>query len=120
MKLKERRRWKRMGREIPNINRREAIGTPFLLFLVSGKATVTTGKMNYTRAKEQLGNFQNKKSERRRPRMKRRRLRKADADADNVPEETVNSFYCLGIKKKLPHIKSSHAIDVGFQFLQVD
>ena len=52
--------------------------------------------------------------------MKRRRLRKADADADNVPEETVNSFYCLGIKKKLPHIKSSHAIDVGFQFLQVD
>ncbi|TKC39194.1 hypothetical protein EI555_014072, partial [Monodon monoceros] len=53
-----------------------------------GKATVTTGKMNYTRAKEQLGRFQNQKSERRRPRMKRRRLRKADADADNVPEET--------------------------------
>lgn len=50
--------------------------------------------------------------------MKRMELRKADTD--NVPGETVNSFYCLGIKKKIPQIKSSHGIDMGFQFLQVD
>lgn len=55
-----------------------------------------------------------------RRRQRRKRLRKKDADADNVPEKTVNSFYCFGIKKKIPQIKSSHAIDVGLQFLQVD
>lgn len=39
-------------------------------------------------------------------RMKIRRLRKADTDADNIPEKRVNSFYCLGIQKKLLQIKS--------------
>lgn len=52
--------------------------------------------------------------------MKRRRLKKkkkkTDNNVDNVPGEIVNSLYCLGIKKKIPQIKSSHAIDVGFQF----
>lgn len=52
--------------------------------------------------------------------MKRRRLRKADTNANNAPEKIANSFYCLGIQKKIPQIKSSHAIDMGFQFLQVD
>ena len=39
--------------------------------------------------------------------IKMRRLRKADTDADNIPEKKkVNSFYCLGIQKKLLQIKS--------------
>lgn len=79
---------------------------------------LTTVKMDYTWAEEQLVRFQKQKPERRQ-RMKRR-LRKAKTGANNVPGEIVNSFYCLGIKKKIPQIKSSHAIDVGFQFLQVD
>lgn len=75
--------------------------------------------MDYTWAEEQLVRFQKQKPERRQ-RMKRR-LRKAKTGADNVPGAAiVNSFYCLGIKKKITQIKSSHAIDVGFQFLQVD
>lgn len=52
--------------------------------------------------------------------MKRRSLGKAGTDVENASGDTVNSFYCLGIKKKIPQIKSSHAIGMGFQFLQVD
>lgn len=119
MKLREKRTWKSMSRAVPSINRRGALGIYFL-FLVSRRTMTTAAKMNYPWAKEQLESFQKWKPERRKQRRKKRRLRKADREADHVPEEIVNSFYCLGIKKKLPQIKSSHAIDVGFQFLQVD
>ena len=90
------------------------------MFSLSRKATIATVMMNYTWVNQQFESFQNQKPERRRQRMKRRKLSKADTEVENAPRETVNSFYCLGIKKKIPQIKSSHALGVGFQFLQVD
>ena len=46
-----------MDREVPDINRREAIRTTFLLFIVA-------------KAKEWFGSFQNQEPERRRPQNK--------------------------------------------------
>lgn len=109
-----------MGREVPIMNRRKAKRTAFLPFPVSRKVLITTVMMNYQCAIEKLGSFQNQKPERRRQRMKRRSLNEAGTDAENATGDIVNSFYCLGIKKKIPQIKSSHAIGMGFQFLQVD
>lgn len=109
-----------MGREVPIINRREAKRTVFLPFPVSRKALIATVMMNYMCTIEKLGSFQNQKPERRRQRMKRRSLNQASTDAGNATGDIVNSFYCLGIKKKIPQIKSSDAIGMGFQFVQVD
>ena len=50
-----------------------------------------------------------------------RRLRKADTDADNIPEKKKSQFILLlGDPKEATSNQISHAIDVGFQFLQVD
>ena len=48
-----------------------------------------------------------------------RRLRKADTDADNIPEKS-QFILLLGDPKEATSNQISHAIDVGFQFLQVD
>lgn len=53
--------------------------------------------------------------------IKMRRLRKADTDADNIPEKKKSQFILLlGDPKEATSNQISHAIDVGFQFLQVD
>ena len=49
------------------------------------------------------------------------KVRKADTDADNIPEKKKSQFILLlGDPKEATSNQISHAIDVGFQFLQVD
>lgn len=113
IKLRERRAQKRMGREMPIINEGRSHRTAFLSFSVSRKTMMAAVVMNYTWAQEQVGSFPNQKPERRRQRMKTRRLSKAQMQRMFLERQSTY-FIAWGSKRR--YLKSNQVMQQMWDF----